>query len=386
MSEPKLTPLGRVAVFQSGGTPDRKRDDYYNGSIPWVTGADLDADGGISPRHMISEEAVKGSATGTAEAGDLLLVTRTSVGKVAIARDPICFSQDITAVRARPGDLDTRYLFHYIRSRERYFADRSRGATIKGVTREVVRDFNVPIFSLSEQRRIAQMLDHVDALRAKRRASIELLDDFAQSIFVEMFGDPVANSKGLPQVDLTKMGTLDRGVSKHRPRNDPSLLGGKYPLIQTGDVARSRGYIHSYESTYSDAGLAQSRLWPKGTLCITIAANIAKTGILQFDACFPDSVVGFTSDPPVVEYVQAWLSFLQGNLERMAPESAQKNINLATLRGLRVLDPGRELIEEFASRIHGVVAVRAAASAHLAELDVLFESVQHRAFKGTLWG
>ncbi|HRA89425.1 MAG TPA: hypothetical protein PK992_15175, partial [Planctomycetaceae bacterium] len=88
------------------------------------------------------------------------------------------------------------------------------------------------------------------------------------------------------------------------------------------------------ERDVDDIGLRQSKMWPAGTLCITIAANIAKTGILTFDACFPDSVVGFRADDPAtVEYVRVWLSFLQKALEDSAPESAQKNINLAILRG-----------------------------------------------------
>jgi len=89
------------------------------------------------------------------------------------------------------------------------------------------------------------------------------------------------------------VGTLDRGVSKYRPRNAPELLGGPYPLVQTGEVSNCDGYIRSHVSTYSESGLRQSKMWPAGTLCITIAANIAKTGILTFPSCFPDSVVGF---------------------------------------------------------------------------------------------
>ena len=100
-------------------------------------------------------------------------------------------------------------------------------------------------------------------------------------------------------------------------------------MVQTGDVANCDGYIRSYSSTYSDLGLHQSKKWPAGTFCITIAANIAKDRYFNFDACFPDSVVGFRSDDPaIVEFVRIWLSFLQKTLEDNAPESAQKNINL----------------------------------------------------------
>ncbi|WP_411145825.1 restriction endonuclease subunit S [Streptomyces sp. x-80] len=285
-----------------------------------------------------------------------------------------------------PERIDREYLERFLKSPKAlaYYAAKLRGTTAR--RRSLPKDvfLELPVVVPDDprrQRKIVRWLNHVDALRAKRCETIALLDGLTQSVFVDMFGDPVSNPMGLPLARLTDLGTLDRGVSKHRPRNDPKLLGGIYPLIQTGDVARSQGYIRAYESTYSDMGLAQSRLWPSGTLCITIAANIAKTGILQFDACFPDSVVGFTSDAATVEYVQTWLSFLQENLERMAPESAQKNINLATLRGLSIPNPGTDLVEEFASRIGVVGKLRATASAHLAELDALFASLQHRAFE-----
>lgn len=158
--------------------------------------------------------------------------------------------------------------------------------------------------------------------------------------FIEMFGDPVTNPKGWTVEKLSEMGEVNRGVSKHRPRNDPKLLGGKYPLIQTGDVANAGLYIVDYSSTYSDFGLAQSKMWNKGTLCITIAANIAKTGILAFDSCFPDSIVGFVPNNRTNTYfINYWFSFFQKILEEQAPESAQKNINLRILYELDIICP-----------------------------------------------
>lgn len=96
---------------------------------------------------------------------------------------------------------------------------------------------------------------------------------------------------------LDQLGAVSRGRSRHRPRDAAHLYGGPHPFIQTGDVKHAGLYINDYTQTYSDAGLAQSKLWPAGTLCITIAANIADTAILGIDACFPDSVIGFTPDP-----------------------------------------------------------------------------------------
>ena len=88
-----------------------------------------------------------------------------------------------------------------------------------------------------------------------------------------------------------------RGKSKHRPRNDVRLYGGDIPFIQTGDIREAGKWIENYSQTYSEFGLQQSKQWEKGTLCITIAANIAETGLLGFDACFPDSIIGFVANP-----------------------------------------------------------------------------------------
>ena len=95
---------------------------------------------------------------------------------------------------------------------------------------------------------------------------------------------------------LDQLGSVSRGRSRHRPRDAEFLYDGPYPFVQTGDVKRSGLYLRDYEQTYSEAGLSQSKLWPVGTLCITIAANIAETSILDIEACFPDSVIGFIAD------------------------------------------------------------------------------------------
>ena len=97
--------------------------------------------------------------------------------------------------------------------------------------------------------------------------------------------------------ELSSLGSFSRGKSKHRPRNDEKLFdNGVYPLIQTGDVKKSNLYINNNSSYYNDFGLSQSKIWDKGTLCITIAANIAETSILSYPMCFPDSIVGFSAD------------------------------------------------------------------------------------------
>jgi type I restriction enzyme S subunit len=140
---------------------------------------------------------------------------------------------------------------------------------------------------------------------------------------------------------LSQVGWLDRGRSKHRPRNAPHLYGGPYPFVQTGDIRHADTFLTTVEATYSEAGLAQSRLWPVGTMCITIAANIGKTAILSMEACFPDSVVGFLSgsDDVSIRYVEYFMRSVQQKLEDEAPATAQKNINLEILEKVTIPVP-----------------------------------------------
>lgn len=150
--------------------------------------------------------------------------------------------------------------------------------------------------------------------------------------------------KGWELVKLSDLGEVNRGRSRHRPRYAEHLYGGPYPFIQTGDVKASGGRITEFTQTYSEAGLAQSRLWPTGTLCITIAANIAETGILAFPACFPDSVIGFIADESKcnVYFVEYMFRLLRARIQAQATGSVQDNINLQTLDRIQFPIPSLE--------------------------------------------
>ncbi|HCL9730129.1 TPA: restriction endonuclease subunit S [Escherichia coli] len=159
---------------------------------------------------------------------------------------------------------------------------------------------------------------------------------------------------------LSDIGILARGRSKHRPRNDPTLYAdGTIPLVQTGDVARSNGCINTYSALYNQLGLSQSKLWNKGTLCITIAANIADSGILNFDACFPDSVVGFTpyeNEIPVL-YFHYFMMTIKSTLEKFAPSTAQKNISIDILSQLFFPCPPLEEFHRIVDKVQNLLSV-----------------------------
>jgi len=132
---------------------------------------------------------------------------------------------------------------------------------------------------------------------------------------------------------LDQLGFVGRGRSRHRPRNEPSLYGGEYPFFQTGDIKAANLYLFEYSQTYNEKGLAQSKQWEPGTLCVTIAANIADTAILSIRACFPDSVIGFIADPAEadVHFIKYYIDLIKLDMQQVSHGTTQDNLSLDKL-------------------------------------------------------
>ena len=201
--------------------------------------------------------------------------------------------------------------------------------------------FLVPIPPLKLQEKIVQILDkftdYVTELTSRKKQYSFYRDKLLS------FEDEIYQVEWKSLSEIAK--DFGRGKSKHRPRNDARLYGGDIPFIQTGDIREAGKWIENYSQTYSAFGLQQSKQWEKGTLCITIAANIAETGLLGFDACFPDSIIGFVANPKfaITEYVYYYLNSIKDYLANKSYGSAQDNLNLSTFSSLKIPVPSLEI-------------------------------------------
>lgn len=313
--------------------------------------------------------------------GDILISWSGSLGVYKWSKGKALLNQHIFKVVFNKINIDKEFFCYAVKNSLSVMSQQTHGATMKHITKKDFDKVLIPYPSLNTQRKIAQKLNIVTELIVLYETELSLMEQLIKARFIEMFGDPVSNSKHLPLKTLPQLGTFGRGVSKYRPRNAPELLNGPYPLIQTGDIANSELYIKNYNNTYSEVGLKQSKMWDKGTLCITIAANIAKTAILQFDACFPDSVVGFNGNNLTDNiFVHYWFSFFQEILENQAPESAQKNINLKILSELQIITP--DIIEQnqFADFVHQVDKSREEVKKSLEKTQQLYDSLMQEYF------
>ena len=382
MEVKQLVKIPDVLFFQEG--PGVRNSQYTEEGIKLLNVANL-VDGKIdlttSNRYISESEAYGKYKHFLCDDGDFIVASsgikveyiNKKMGFVTKSMLPLCMNTSTIRFKVLDKNrLDIKYFMYYLKSQnfKNQLYKYITGSAQLNFGPSHLKKISFPLCDIGEQRIIVNNMELITKIMDSYNEQLEKYDELVKARFIEMFGDPVSNSKHLPLKTLPQLGTFGRGVSKYRPRNAPELLNGPYPLIQTGDIANAELYIKNYNSTYSEVGLKQSKMWDKGTLCITIAANIAKTAILQFDACFPDSVVGFNGNNFTNNiFVHYWFSFFQEILENQAPESAQKNINLKILSELQIITP--DIIEQnkFANFIQQVDKSRFDIKKSITELE-----------------
>lgn len=382
-----VIPLGELCQYENGGTPSKKESSYWGGEIPWITSTEVNGGTVLPARSYVTAEGIRNSAAKQVPEGTLLLVTRTGVGKVAITPYAVAFSQDITAVFPQSSRLDVRYLRHFLDTQGRYFDRLSRGATIKGITRDVLNQLGIPLPPLPEQKRLADVLDKADGIRRKRQHSVDLLNEFLKSSYLALFADPRGNRKSWRTEPLGVVCSVDRGKFTPRPRNDPKYYGGAYPFIQTGDISSSGGLLSKWKQTLNDDGVSVSRSFRPGTIVIAIVgATIGETAILMDEMYCPDSVIGIVpkQDKATSEFIEFTLRFFKQRFRDMAPETARANINLDTLRPLQIPVPPMPLQRQFSHLFQKCYALKHKVMDPRDETEDLFNSLVQRAFRGEL--
>lgn len=407
----ELITLGSIMSMKKGKKPKVMSRVNKSGYVPYV---DIKAfEDRIIDNYADPEDCL------LCEDGDILIVCDGSrsglVGK-AIAG---AVGSTLAVISAKGCSND--YLYYFLQSLYTMLNTKKKGTGTPHLNPEILKNAKLVVPPLPEQKRIVsrieELFSQLDASVAELQAAKKRLKVYRQAVLKEAFlGNLTKNyrydididiewslenaTKYLPRIPsewryipLSKLGDLGRGKSKHRPRNDDILFeNGKYPFIQTGDIKsanKANKYVTTYSKMYGDYGLQQSKLWPKGTLCITIAANIAETAFLGIDACFPDSVVGFTAYEHVLPaYIKYFIESEKIRLWAFAPATAQKNINLDTLENLIVpycsLKEQQKVVDEIESRFSVCDSIEITIDTALQQAEALRQSILKQAFEGKL--
>lgn len=372
------------------------RPNYVDEGVPFLSAKNV-KDGQIiwSGYNCITEETHKELTKNNKPLkGDLLYTRVGSYGEAAVIEDDYEFSVfvSLTLIKVDKSKLNNYYLKHYLNSEAvKNLAKASiSGSGVGNLNVGTVRKFIIPLPPLLEQQRIVSILDEAFAAIAKAKANAEQNLKNAKELF-ESYLQGVFENGDWEMKKLKEVAKIfGRGKSKHRPRNWEGLYGGNYPFIQTGEVRNANKYISSYTQTYNEVGLAQSKLWKKGTICITIAANIAETAILDFDACIPDSIIGFEVDEKKADLNFAYylLQYFKAELQKLGKGSAQDNINLGTFENQYFPFP---TVKEQQTIVRQLDALRAETQKleavyqkKIDDLEELKKSILQKAFAGEL--
>lgn len=429
--------LGEIADIVGGGTPPSgDASNFTNEGVPWLTPADLS---GYSKTYIergardLSLEGFGKCGAKMVPPGSVLFSSRAPIGYCVVAKRSVTTSQGFRSLVLR-GAADPEYVRLFLIFVRKHIEGLASGTTFREISGSKLATVPIAVAPLSEQTRIVAavnaLFEEVEAGEAALARAREGLTQFRASLLhaactgaltadwraanptnetgAELRATiarwraarglkPLLTGNGvdpaalpsLPQgwvwASLPQLGEFGRGKSKHRPRDDARLYGDAMPFIQTGEVSRSGGRITSWSRMYSDFGVAQSKTWPVGTVCITIAANIAASGLLTFEACFPDSVVGLvTPHQALARYVELFMQTARANLDAYAPATAQKNINLEILNTVAVPLPPLSEIEAIVQAVGDVQTEAVETLGAVPDSVTLRQSILHAAFTGRL--
>ncbi len=386
----KIKKLGEVCGFQGGSQPPKSNFIFEpkDGYVRFLQIRDFKNDKNIT---FIPES----KKNRYCNEDDILLGRYgASVGKVLINK---AGAYNVAVMKTIPNEdeLSKQFLFFYFVSDEfqKRLANVASRSAQNGFSKDDINGFPIYTPPLPEQQRIVAILDiaFTAIATAKENAQQNLLN--AKEIF-ESYLQNVFENKGDNWEELTLKAVsqeFSRGKSKHRPRGDKSILGGNYPLIQTGDISNSDHWLKTYSRSYNEKGLAQSKLWKKGTICIAIVgANVAETAILTFDSCFPDSVIGITVNQKKAnnEYIEYLLQSFKSYLKEKGKGTARDNINLGTFQNQNFPFPSVKEQEQIVKKLNSLSVetkkLEAIYQQKINDLEELKKSVLNKAFKGEL--
>ena len=392
MSHVQLMALSDCCEIISGATPSTSVDDFWDGDVCWATPKDLSNLEGHyisdTPRKL-TQKGLKSCAATVLPANSVLFSSRAPIGHVAMNTVPMATNQGFKSFIPKVDVMDAKFLFHWLRTNRTYLESLGNGATFKEVSKAIVAKIKVPVPPIPEQRRIAAILDQADALRVKRREALGQLDSLTQSIFIEMFGDPIDNPNNHKVSKLIELVDATRPISYGILMPGPDVDGGvKYVRVvdmKNGGIALS-GIRRTTEAMSNS--FKRSLLKP-GDLLMSIRGHVGRMAVI------PQELDGanITQDSARLAIVGANLIYVRECLRtvgfqrwmaRHTKGVAVRGINLGDVKLMPIPLPPANLQDEFAQRAMAIDNLMADHKEALKGASNLFASLQHRAFRGEL--
>ncbi|MFG1769841.1 restriction endonuclease subunit S [Nocardia salmonicida] len=396
MSHYPTRQLGEICSIVSGGTPSRKVPDNFGGDVPWVKIGDMLQGVVRHTDERITADGLNNSAAKMLPQGTVLISIFATVGRTAVLGIDAATNQAIAGLIVKDELLvDSVYLRQFLDSYVATIVGRARGVAQVNINLAILKSIPIPLPSLDEQRRIADVLDRVDDLRAKRRKSIALLDDLTQSIFLDMFGEP---SAGGTYVTVAELANASAGSIRTGPFGS-QLLHEEFtntgiPVLGIDNTVDNE-FVWGKSRFITEEKYQQlSRYTVRpGDVVITIMGTLGRCVVVPDD--IPVAIntkhlccITLNQDLCLPEYLHSYF-LLHSDAQRYLTGSAKgaimAGLNMGIIRKMPVHVPPIARQKEYRTRIRTVRALKDAHITDLAHLDALFSSLQSRAFKGDLW-
>lgn len=384
--------LGDCCKIVSGATPQTHVPEYWGGDIVWLTPKDIaNLDDPIifdSP-DKITQAGFASCSTQMLPAGAILVSSRAPIGHVAIAGRALCTNQGFKSL-IPDARVDSRYLYHCMKHYAQRLAELGNGATFKEVSKTIVEDFEIPLpTEVNVQHRIAAILDKADAISMKRSAVLTNADQYLRSTFLKLFGDPVANPKGLPEEPIAEIATVTTG---NTPSREVSAYFGNYiEWIKSDNINTPSHFLTKAIEGLSEAGLRVGRSVPAGSTLITCIAGspscIGNAALADRPVSFNQQINALTPKPGIEpEFIYATTLFSKARIQAASTNGMKGMVSKGALEEVRFILPPPDQREKFVAIFRTVMALIEKLESAASEANMLYGSLAQRAFTGQLSG
>jgi type I restriction enzyme, S subunit len=376
------TPLSDICDIEMGQAPVGSSYNRDGEGYPLLAGAgDFGVDSPIATKYTTRPTKIS-------QPKDILLCIRATVGDLNWSDKAYCLGRGVAGLRPRNGELDRQYLWRCLEHVRPELEKRGRGSTFLQVSRRDIAELEIPLpADVSEQRRIAAILDRAAAIRRKREGALALADDFLRSLFLEMFGDPIVNPKGLPKQPLGRFGKIVTGNTP--PRSDPDNFGDAIEWIKSDNVNTEEHFLTRPVEGLSIKGKALGRTVPKGSILVTCIAgspsSIGRAAIADRAVAFNQQINAITPNRDVNLYF-LYAQFLVGKplVLRSSTNSMKGMISKGEFQKIRFLYPEPKEQEKFGKIFEKQIKTREQLQEAANCAADFFGTLSHRAFRGEL--
>ena len=374
--------LGDIFTITSGGTPDKKKSEYYaNGTIPWVKTGDLKNQYVQTGIECITEEGLNNSSAKLFPPNTVLVAMYgATIGACSILPYEASTNQACAAFLPNEKVMPT-YLYYFLSSKKEQFIKDGVGGAQPNISAGYLKNVHFDLIPMQQQNNMVRTLDKVSELIALRKEQLSKLDQLVKSRFIELFGDINTNNKCWECQTLGELCTIVRGGS---PRPIEDYLGGEVPWIKIGDATKGDNvYLHSTKEHIIQDGVKKSRMVKSGSLIFAnCGVSLGFARIITFDGCIHDGWLAMEDIDTRLDKVfllQA-LNQMTDHFRKIAPAGTQPNLNTAIMKAYVQIIPPMELQKEYIAFVEQTDKSKLVIQQSLDKLELLKKSLMQEYF------